>query len=43
MRLIEDMDGNIITNEEDVLRRWKKYFEELLNDEKERERRKEEP
>ena len=33
VRLIKDMDGNIITNEEGVLRKWKEYFEELLNEE----------
>ena len=31
-RLIKDRDGNIITNEEGVLRGWKEYFEELLNE-----------
>ena len=31
VRLISDRDRNIITREEVVLRRWKKYFEELLN------------
>ena len=41
IRLIKDRDGNVITSEESVLRRWKEYFEELLNDKNEREHRKE--
>lgn len=43
VRLIKDREGNVITSEESVLRRWKEYFEELLNEENSRERRKEEP
>ena len=31
MWLIKDRDGNLITSEETVLRRWKECFEELLN------------
>ena len=42
VRLIKDRDGNIITSKEGVLRRWKKYFEEL-NDENKREHKKEKP
>ena len=38
VRLIKDRDGNIITIDESVLRRWQ---EELLNEENERECRKE--
>ena len=30
--LIKDRDVNVITSEERVLRRWKEYFEELLNE-----------
>ena len=41
--MIKDKDGKIIASEESVLRRWKKYFEELLNEENEREHRNEEP
>lgn len=32
-------DGNVLTNGEHVLRRWKEYSEELMNDENEKERR----
>ena len=39
VRVIKDADGNVLTNEESVLRRWKEYFEELMNRENERERR----
>ena len=39
IRVIKDEDGNVLTSEESVLRRWKEYFEELMNEENERERR----
>ena len=39
VRVIKDADGNVLTSEESVLRRWKEYFEELMNRENERERR----
>ena len=42
VRLIEDRDRNI-TIEEGVLRRWKECYQELLNEENERDCRKEEP
>lgn len=32
------MDGNVLTSKESMLRRWKEYFEELVNVENERER-----
>ena len=41
--MIKDRHVNISTNEEGVLRRWKDYFEELLNEDNEKEHRKEEP
>ncbi|KAK4303316.1 hypothetical protein Pmani_005768 [Petrolisthes manimaculis] len=42
VKMIKDVDGNILTSEESVLRRWKEYFEELMNIENVRERRLEE-
>lgn len=36
---IKDGDGNVLTSEESVLRRWKDDFEELINEENESERR----
>ena len=36
--MIKDADGNVLTSEESVLRRWMEYFEELMNGERERER-----
>ncbi|TRY54572.1 hypothetical protein DNTS_001573 [Danionella cerebrum] len=41
IRVIKDRDGKVLTSEESVLRRWKEYFEELMNEENERERREE--
>ncbi|KAK3543292.1 hypothetical protein QTP70_014047, partial [Hemibagrus guttatus] len=37
VRVIKDRDGRVLTSEESVQRRWKKYFEELMNEENERE------
>ena len=34
---IKDMDGNLLHRDEDIKRRWKEYFEQLLNTENERE------
>ena len=28
---IKDSDGNILTDENDILSRWREYFEDLLN------------
>ena len=42
VRVIKDADGNVLTSEECVLRRWKEYFEDLMNKENERERRQDE-
>ncbi|KAK3556166.1 hypothetical protein QTP70_005568 [Hemibagrus guttatus] len=37
--VIKNRDGRVITSEESVQRRWKKYLEELMNEENEREKR----
>ncbi|KAK3538581.1 hypothetical protein QTP86_006659 [Hemibagrus guttatus] len=37
VRVIKDRDGRVLTSEESVQRRWKEYFEELMNEENERE------
>ncbi|MCJ8743426.1 hypothetical protein PDJAM_G00093880 [Pangasius djambal] len=39
VRVIKDRDGRVLTSEESVQRRWKEYFEDLLNEENEREKR----
>ncbi|KAK3572040.1 hypothetical protein QTP86_022268, partial [Hemibagrus guttatus] len=39
VRVIKDRDGRVITSEESVQRRWKECFEELMNEENEREKR----
>jgi len=39
VRVIKDRNGNVQTSEESVLRRWKEYFEELINVENETESR----
>ncbi|KAK3542474.1 hypothetical protein QTP86_027736 [Hemibagrus guttatus] len=39
VRVIKDRDGRVLTSEESVHRRWKEYFEELMNEENEREKR----
>ncbi|KAK3533185.1 hypothetical protein QTP70_013590 [Hemibagrus guttatus] len=36
VRVIKDRDGRVLTSEESVQRRWKQYFEELMNEENER-------
>ncbi|KAK3510963.1 hypothetical protein QTP70_027800, partial [Hemibagrus guttatus] len=38
VRVIKDRDGRVITSEESVQRKWKEYFEELMNEENEREK-----
>ncbi|KAK3553750.1 hypothetical protein QTP70_009196 [Hemibagrus guttatus] len=40
VRDIKDRDGKVLTSEESVQRRWKEYFEELMNEENEREKKK---
>ena len=37
MRVIKDENGNIMVNSEAVLKRWKEYFEKLMNEENNRE------
>ncbi|KAK3571318.1 hypothetical protein QTP86_005952 [Hemibagrus guttatus] len=39
VRVIKGRDGRVLTSEESVQRRWKEYFEELMNEENEREKR----
>ncbi|KAK3555878.1 hypothetical protein QTP86_029812 [Hemibagrus guttatus] len=39
VRVIKDRDGSVLTSEESVQRRWKEYFEELMDEENEREKR----
>ncbi|KAK3530635.1 hypothetical protein QTP86_029561 [Hemibagrus guttatus] len=39
VRVIKDREGRVLTSEESVQRRWKEYFEELMNEENEREKR----
>ena len=42
MRVIKDENGNVMVNSEAVLKRWKEYFEKLMNEENNREPRTEE-
>ncbi|KAK3571265.1 hypothetical protein QTP86_005981 [Hemibagrus guttatus] len=37
--VIKDRDGRVLTSEESVQSRWKEHFEELMNEENEREKR----
>ena len=39
IRMMKDKDGNVMTDEESVLRIWKEYYMGLMNEENERERR----
>ena len=43
VRAITDENGNVMVNSEAVLKRWKEYFEKLMNKENNREPRTEEP
>ena len=43
MRAIKDENGNVMVNSEAELKRWKEYFEKLMNEENNREPRTEEP
>ena len=42
MRVINDEYGNVMVNSEAVLKRWKEYFEKLMNEENNRDSRTEE-
>ena len=42
VRVIKDENGNVMVNSEAVLKRWKKYFEKLMNEENNRDPRTEE-
>ena len=39
VRMMKDKDGNVMTDEQSVLRIWKEYYMGLMNEENERERR----
>ena len=36
IRLIKDKDGKVLRKERDLIKRWKDYFEDLVNEENER-------
>ncbi|XP_033110367.1 uncharacterized protein LOC117111543, partial [Anneissia japonica] len=42
VRTIRNVNGNVLTDQLSVLKRWKEYFERLMNEENEREQRVEE-
>ena len=42
VRVIKDKNSNVMVNSEAVLKRWKEYFEKLMNEENDREPRTEE-
>ena len=42
VRVIQDENGNVMVNSEAVLKRWKEYFEKLMNEENNRDTRTEE-
>ena len=42
VRVIKDENGNVMVNSEAVLKRWKEYFDKLMNEENSREPRTEE-
>ena len=42
MRVLKDENGNVTVSSEAVLKRWKEYFEKLMNEENDREHRTEE-
>ena len=43
VRVLKDENGNVMVNSEAVLKRWKEYFEKLMNEENNRDPRTEEP
>ena len=42
MRVIKEENGNVMVNLDAVLKRWKEYFEKLMNEENNRDPRTEE-
>ena len=42
VRVIKNENGNVMVNSETVLKRWKEYFEKLMNEENDRDPRTEE-
>ena len=42
LRVIKDENGNVMVSSEPVLKRWKQYFEKLMNEENSRDPRTEE-
>ena len=42
VRVMKDKNGNVMVNSEAVLKKWKKYFEKLINEENNRDPRTEE-
>ena len=42
VRVLKDENGNVMVNSETELKRWKEYFEKLMNEENNREPRTEE-
>ena len=42
VRVTKDKNGNVMVNSEAVLKRWKEYFEKLMNEENNRDPRTEE-
>ena len=39
VKVVKDKDGNVMVSSEAVLKRWKEYFEELINEKNDREPR----
>ena len=39
MRIIKDVNGDVMVNSEAVLKKWKEYFEKLMNEENNRDPR----
>ena len=42
VRVVKDENGNVMVNSEAVLKRWKEYFEKLMNEKNNRDSRTEE-
>ena len=43
VRVIKDENGNVMVNSEAVLKRWKEFFEKLMNDKNDKDSRTKEP